>query len=909
MRFSFPPAFLPVLWFLCVSPNAAAARDPHFIPENCIAQNWNTNSDLPANSVRALVQTGDGYIWLGTPAGLVRFDGVRFKVYSQWNTPDFKESRILSLYADINGTIWAGTDGGGLYAYGEGGWECFGEGEGVLDGHIRAVTGGLNGILWAATEYGLHRFDGREIRVYGLDDGLADDIVTSLASDGFGCLWAGTMWGGLARFEDGLVQVYDFDDGLEDHRVLSLFADPGEGLWIGTMKGLFCLRPHEKVIRSIAGTDRYPVTAVAPGPGGLLLVGTMVEGLKILDDSGPKNIFSDDELNESHIRAILTDRDGYVWIGTESRGLIQLREKVVGSITTGTGLPEGSVYAIMEDADGTLWIGTENSGLCRMRGGRITRVSGRSQGIAGDMVRVLSRDRFGRLLVGTMDGGLSILANGRIDNLTTSEGLTSDNVTAILHSGTGAVWVGTDRGLHRSPDGRVENSSPIADFEGRTIRTLYENPNGTLYIGTRSGLWKLSQSSFERVGTGGEKLELDVLSLHEDVEGGLWIGTNGGGLGLLSGGKAARYTTGDGLPGNFIYSIEEKDSALLWISCEAGVFSINRDSLIAYSEGGLRILAPTLYDDSDGMPSGRSNGYCAPAVCKSVSGKWYYPTKAGIAVFERKRGRRKARPPVVIVESIQAGGVELKTDGFIEISHEWDRVEIRFTAFDYSAPGKCRFLYMLKGCDHGFKALHPGRERRAVYEGLSPGEYEFTVRAIGNSRLWSERAASVDFVVLPPFYRTKAFLLVVIAGIALTGGVSAAAARYRRIRKQKMKYSTSSISEDRMEKAIALLKTLMEEERLFLDPDLSLKKLAQRLNIHYNHLSRIINERYGMSFNNYINGFRIAEAQKRLADPSSRNENILNIIYEVGFYSKSTFNAAFRRVTGMSPSEYRKKHR
>ena len=237
-----------------------------------------------------------------------------------------------------------------------------------------------------------------------------------------------------------------------------------------------------------------------------------------------------------------------------------------------------------------------------------------------------------------------------------------------------------------------------------------------------------------------------------------------------------------------------------------------------------------------------------------------------------------------------------------------DRIEIRFTGFDYSAPEKLRFIYKLEGYDVDYIALHPGEPRRAIYRDLPPGEYTFTVRAIGNGGRWSDGAATIRFVILPPFYRTKDFLSIVVAVITLGGSAAAITARYRRIKKQKMKYSTTSISDERMEESLAALTDLMEIEKVYLDPDLTLQKLAKQLRIHYNHLSRIINERFGMSFKNYINRYRIEEAKIRLADPAEKDRNIQDIMLDVGFYSKSTFNTAFRKFTGMSPSTFRKKH-
>ncbi|UCF04979.1 MAG: helix-turn-helix domain-containing protein [bacterium] len=972
------------LFLLIPAPSPIAAGEHDHSTKGYIARIWNTDAGLPHNNVCALVQTRDRYLWLGTPAGLVRFDGIRCEVFDHLNTPLLTNSRVLSLYEDADAVLWIGTDGGGLYALKDNEWRRYGERDGLVNGHVRAVTGDIHGNLWVGTEYGLHRLNGEGVRVYGLEEGLSDNLITALAADQSGRLWAGTMRGGLARFEDGLVQIYDVDDGLAGLTVLSLEVGPDSVLWIGTMDGLFNLRPDEGVVRPVPRTYRYPVTSLAPTPRGEMLIGTMVEGLKFLGrasiegiatgdasgqdlltggaysrgllpvDSYPKDLLLDEELSNSHICVLLLDRNGHVWIGTKSRGLVQVKERRVGAITgwggppiesgkeespfvlVSEGSPLGSVYPLLEDNDGTLLIGTENDGLYRMRGGRITKVLDRSQGLAGNMVRTLLRDRSGKLWVGTMDGGVSILANGRIRNLTGTSGLASDNVTAIVQDGAGTVWVGTDRGLNRYINGKVTAGEPISMFDGQVIRTLVENDRGVLYAATRSGVWKLSGDSFERIVAENDTTGFDVLSLYEDGDGSLWMGTNGSGLKRLSKSRITTCTTEDGLPGNFIFSILEEDAGLLWISCEGGVFSISRDSLSAYTRGEVHILTPTLFDDNDGMPSARCNGFCCPAVCESRLGKRLYPTKGGIAVFDRRYEREQRHPepgdleptypqpsqlqpphpraaqpsqhPVPHIESILADEIPVRDEEAIELPGKTDRIEIRFTAFDYSAPEKCRFLYRLEGYDPGFTALHPSQDRTAVYRDLPPGEYTFSLRAIGNGGLWSERTATARLVIIPPFHRTKAFLLIVIAGIVLAGGAVAITTRYRRIQKQRMKYSTTTIDTERMERALSELKTLMEEEKVFLDPDLTLQKLAQRLKIHYNQLSRIINERFEMSFNNYMNRYRIEEAQRRLADPAERNRNILEIMYDVGFYSKSTFNTAFKKFTGMSPSEYRRKH-
>ena len=314
----------------------------------------------------------------------------------------------------------------------------------------------------------------------------------------------------------------------------------------------------------------------------------------------------------------------------------------MNSITTADGLPEGSVYAVLENGPGSFWIGTESGGLCLLREGRASRVIGKENGLAGKMVRVLSKDGAGRLWVGTMDGGISIMDGGSIRNLTVATGLPSDNVSEILFDDGGELWIGTERGLFRGRIERPEELSPAAGLEGQAIRALYRAEDGSIYAGTRGGLWKLSGESFGKVG--GDGFEADVLSIYEDKTGAIFAGTNGGGLRSISGDKVRSFTARDGLPGNFIFSITRpgSDKGPLWISCEAGVFTIDPDSLIAFVDGRSPILAPTLYDEAEGMPSSRCNGYCSPAFCMSGSGELYYPTDGGLAVFGGEAGGRGA---------------------------------------------------------------------------------------------------------------------------------------------------------------------------------------------------------------------------------------------------------------------------
>jgi AraC-like DNA-binding protein len=217
-----------------------------------------------------------------------------------------------------------------------------------------------------------------------------------------------------------------------------------------------------------------------------------------------------------------------------------------------------------------------------------------------------------------------------------------------------------------------------------------------------------------------------------------------------------------------------------------------------------------------------------------------------------------------------------------------------------------RFIYRLVGRDDEFTPLEPGGERSAVYRGLPPGDYEFRVIAIGRGGSWSRNTGSVKFSVNPPFYLSSGFILAAAAVIVIAVGSVFTAVVIWRKRKERRKYSTTRIDRRRREEAMANLESLMEKEKVFLDPDLTLGKLSKRLKIHSNYLSRIVNQEFGQNFNDYINRYRIEEACRMLREAENAKKNITDIMYRAGFYSKSTFNTAFRRVTGTTPSKYRR---
>jgi ligand-binding sensor domain-containing protein/AraC-like DNA-binding protein len=871
-----------------------------------LLRTWTIQSGLPLNTITALIQTQDGYIWVGTHAGLSRFDGVRFQTFTKQNSP-LSNDRITSLYEDANKVLWIGTDGGGLYSCEKGRWQNFTMKDGLSNPHVRTVIGDWQGNLWVGTDYGLNRMNQDGIRVYTEEDGLYDTIITGLCLDNWGTLWIGTLRSGLARFNEGVIAVYGYEDGLLNPSVLSLASDRLGDIWIGTLEGLYLLRSGEGIIRPVFDTRYTPITSLVEDDQANLWVATMADGLKRMAGDNRTGLSTDEGLPDDFVRCLLIDRDKNLWVGTDTGGLIQLRDPLVRNITQDDGIPERAVSAVMEDRQGFLWVGTRNSGLCRMKNDKIIDIFDAQTGISSNKVSVLFEDIPGNLWVGTEDSGLIILRNGRRDRIDSESGLRSNHVTALFQDKKGVIWIGTDKGLDRFRDGKIDPSAAFADLAGYSVGALLETHDGLLLAGMRQGLFEVSEKAVKKIELVRDDSGPEIVSLYEDAEGILWIGTNGDGLLCRDEGETTAFTTVEGLRDNYIYSIAEDGQGNLWMSTNRGVMRISLKALNDYAGGKIQYLVPSFYDEAEGMAGSQCSGEGQPSVWKDGSGRLYYPTGKGIAVFDPANIGIEKAPPLTVIEAVLCDGKPIESHDVPCFSPRSETLEFHFTAIDFRAPEKIRFKYRLDGQDEEFVYLPADAERAARYVNLAPGEYRFTVQAASNEGVWDEDGAFFAFEILPSFFQKPVFIVLIVLVVLSAAGTAFLVSYQRKRRKSRNKYKTIPIDAKRVEDIIARLLHFMDEERLFLDPDLTLNKLSLRLRVHYNHLSRIINERFGLSYNDFINKYRIEEARKKLTSPEEKESTILDIAYSTGFYSKSVFNAAFKKFTGMTPTEYRKK--
>jgi ligand-binding sensor domain-containing protein/HPt (histidine-containing phosphotransfer) domain-containing protein len=764
--FRISPPGLAVLWlWLAAGSGPAFALDPRKAVTQYVHTVWQVEQGLPANSVNAIAQTPDGYLWLGTHEGLARFDGARFTAFDAGNTQGIRSNYILALLVDRAGTLWIGAYNGGLTRFKNGTFAAYTPADGLPGNTVSAICDDGAGGLWVGTDGGgLSHFQDGKFTTYTTKAGLLSDEITALSVDRLGTLWIGAG-AGLNQWTGGRFSAYTTKEGLASNKITSIHEDRQGRLWIGTQGGL-----------------------------------NRIEGGRITTHAFRRQ-------PADSVNTISEDRDGNLWVGTFGGGLFRLKDGEVAGLTTKDGLPHDNITAIFEDHESNLWIGTYGGGVSRLKDEKCT-VFGLKEGLSNDVATTVYEDRAGNVWIGT-DEGLNQLKDGNVTIYTTKNGMSHNGVWSVLEDREGNVWVGTHGHLNRLKDGRFtvfterdgfrqavyamcqdrEGSVWFGTGGGGLVRwkdgafttysttdglthtvvlALHQDRAGNLWIGTAGGgLNRWRDGRFTAITTK-DGLSSDIVKcIYEDAEGVLWVSTYGGGLNRLKDGKITTYTTVEGLFDNNIHQILEDGRGFLWMSCNKGIFRVSKQELNDVAGGATRSLTCVSYGTADGMRSRVCNGGDQPAGWKTRDGRLWFPTIKGVVVIDPANIKTNRLAPPVIIERVVVENAPVELGRRPAFSPGTKRFEFHYTGLSLTAPEKVRFKYRLEGSDPEW--IDAGADRVARYTNLPPGAFRFRVMACNNDGLWNEAGASFEFDLQPYFYQTKFFYALGALAVALLG--------------------------------------------------------------------------------------------------------------------------------------------
>ncbi|HKX28695.1 MAG TPA: two-component regulator propeller domain-containing protein [Blastocatellia bacterium] len=734
---------------------------------------WEAKQGLPNSEVQAIAQTRDGYLWLGTQEGLARFDGAHFTVFDRRNTREIKHSNVQCLIEGGDGSLWIGTLGG-LVRLKDGKFASFTTKEGLAHDFINSLYEDHEGRLWIGTfGGGLDCFKGGRFTHYTARDGLANDFVSAITEDHTGNLWIGTQ-GGLDCFKNDRFIHYTTREGLPNNQIWATYESRDRSLWIGTSGGLVQLK-NGKFTTYLPPHDpsHKTVKAIYEDAAGALWIGTYGGGLNRLLDGKFHSFTTGEGLSHDFVCSIYQDREGSIWIGTEGGGLNRLRDDKFVTYTTKEGLTSDSARTVYQSRDGAIWIGTSGGGVSRLKDGHFSHYTTRD-GLADDLVFALFEDRSGVMWFGT-NSGLCRLKYGRFTTYTMKDGLSHDMVRAIFEDRAGRLWVGTRGGLDCLQDGKFTNYTGRG-FPSNAVRLIYEDRAGDLWIGGNKGLSRFKDGRFTTYTTEqglSHNFAYTMIEDHaEDHDGTFWIGTYGGGLNRLRHGKFTRFTTKEGLFDDIVLQVLDDRRGNLWMSCNKGVFRVDKRQLNDYADGKISAINSVSYGLSDGMKSPECSGSSQPAGWRTIDGRLWFPTTKGMAVIDPATTRIDPFPPQVQIENVVADDQTTTLTGKTEpvrFAPGTVRLEINYSGISLSAPDKVRFRYRLDGFDHDW--IDAGARRAAYYTNLPPGSYSFRVMAGNNDGVWNETVALSRFDLAPHFYQRSWFFLLcatLIAGIGWT---------------------------------------------------------------------------------------------------------------------------------------------
>lgn len=671
---------------------------------------------LPQNSVHALAQTRDGFLWLGTEAGLVRFDGSGFLVLDHSSTPALPSGDIRYLLETNDGALWIGT-AEGLARWKDGAMTAFGPHEGPPAGAITALEETAEGRLRVETMQEAAEY-GREGWLQALSPGgVAKNGAAFKArlADGESV----TMTRNAVELEHGTRQTsLTVGKDLPGTRIQAHLADREGCLWIGTNGGL---------VRVLDGrVEKFPVT---------------------------------DSLSSASILALLEDREGNLWVGTETGGLHVLRDARFRAVDTRDGLSSDKTTTVVEDHAGTLWVGTAGAGLNALRrngDGFTARTYTVREGLLSDIVLSLAAAPNGDLWVGTPDG-LNRIADGHIEAFTSADGLPDDFVRSLLVDTDGSLWIGTRRGLTHWLRGqahaRMETYTQANGLGSDLVGSMARDEHGNLWIATLAGLSQLAGGKITNYTTANGLASNVVTALLPRSDGTLLVGTQDRGWSLWNGASFSMVKN-DALRATSVHAILDDGMHHLWFATGNGIARCD----CTMSADCTRWME---FGPADGLRSRETATNSHPSAWRSRDGHLWFATPKGLEEVDPAHFPVNSIPPPVVVERFAVDDMDQTplhgADSGLRVQAGHNHFQFDYAGLSFVAPQKVHYRYMLQGFDHDW--TDAGTRRVAYYTNIPPGQYTFRVQAANNDGVWNLQGADLQFDLEPHFYQTIWFYI------------------------------------------------------------------------------------------------------------------------------------------------------
>lgn len=733
-------------------------------PSDWFYRAWQTEEGLPDNSISGLAQSPDGYLWIGTNGGPMRFNGRQFSPLPLRNIPELPSRQVRSMLMDRIGRLWLGLERGPLIRINEDSFRIFNEDDGPHIGkRIISMVDDLEGRVWVAFFRNIYVIDGEKVTRIESTQEIPAGSEATLACDKGGQVWLANN-GKIGRLNDnGFELVRDFDSAL-----LRVAASRDTGLWLSVGSDIMSMNRGDEITRVATLPQNAAVSVIFEDRSGAIWIGTQRAGCYRIENETVEKIAT----SHAWVECITEDLEGNIWAGTRGGGMNLIRQRTVEFFEKADGLPFSAIRSTCSDASGKLWAVSLDGRLAFKESGQWEIYRDLSD---RELATCVTSDSEGHIWIGTRDHGLLKIDGGEQTRFHVSDGLASGFVRSLLTASNGDVWIATDEPsqLHQFRDGKILQIRHKEHF--KAIRAMAEDSDGTVWVGTSDGLLLrvdgenlINESSIDG------PLSRSIRTLHATPDGSLWIGYAGDGLGHLKNGCFRSITTEQGLHDNYISQIQN-DEHSLWIAANRGLFQVSLEELLTISvdSESSTTLRCRVFGSSEGVPSIQPSRDYAPAACIGLHGYLYFPTHSGLLEVRADKIRENLQPPPVLLEKVVLDGqmvAAYKTRSMlspeassrltdlsqtmpqIQLPADHDKMSISFAALSLTSPENVHFRYRLHPQDRNWQEVE--NQHSVVFPRLRAGEYQFQISACNSAGVWNETGAALSIIVHRFFWET-----------------------------------------------------------------------------------------------------------------------------------------------------------
>jgi signal transduction histidine kinase/ligand-binding sensor domain-containing protein len=780
----------------CCLAASALALDPGKTLTQYAHRVWGQEEGLFQPTIYSILQTRDGFLWLGTQDSLIRFDGMHFREFHDGNSV-LHRSLIHALLEDQRGNLWVGASGGGVARIDpNGSVKQYTAKDGIPSPNVFCLASDSKGAIWVCTERGLARIADGAVQTFTHAQGLPTDRVRATCEATDGTRWVAGLDFGLSRWIGSRFESYT-DHVIGAGPFSALLCSEDGSVWVGGQGVAQITRSGSRLFTTRDGLPDNQVSSLAQSHDGSVWAGSD-DGISRIRDNEVSVYRTRDGLSHSVVLSLYVDREGSLWAGTKD-GLDQFTDGNVTPYTTNEGLLSNDSGPVIEDARGRLWIGTLGRGLNWFDGHQFGAITTRN-GLVGNAVLSLAYDANDDVWVGT-NSGITRLRNGvPVRSYTTADGLSGHQVRALLVDNTGALWAGTEDGLDRFDGRRFRHADFLPQITPGGIVALSGGRNVRLFASVATPALYVLRNDHPAGYHFDISHPVDCYYL-DHVRHTVWMGTLGSGLLRWKDGAITHVHVKDGLYDNRIYGILSDDHANFWLASSKGIFRVSIHDLEDFADGKTRFVTSIPF--STGQLRFECRSGVQPAAWRAHDGRLWFSTNNGLVAIDPDHLRIDSIPPPVAITAVLVNGQRIELPRQLVLKPwQTNNVEIRYAGLSFVSPEKVTFRYRLEGFDKDW--TDAGTRRQAFFTNLPPGQFRFEVMARNADGVWSEQVGTLPLQVEPRMYQRWWFFP------ALAGLLGLAAAAWYRLRIRRLKQRFELILAERNRIARELHDTLLQ---------------------------------------------------------------------------------------------------